>query len=163
MPASPGHTTIVNDFFKSIHDGTHQNIMYFYEKSRNIVVVYTYNYLTGKGEYTACIWHHVQGQPGGVSWNRKKHRHTATERFVKCPRIPFEFVFNQGDRFFFPNLQDKIRRTIHIQGVKGVSQNVSKDGMSVVPSRTATHSLKEYSSPNAINASATNSVVNVIN
>jgi len=150
-----GHQTILNDFFKSIYDGKHQNVAYIYEKSRNIAVIFTYNYQTGRGEYTACIWHHIPGQTGGVSWHRKTHRNTAQERFAKCPRIPFEFTFKIEDQFFFINLKKAIRRTIHSRGVKGI-QN----------STTAIHTLKEFtpSINNAnvnANASSATSVIQV--
>lgn len=157
-----GNLTIINDYFKSVYNGNFQNIMYFYEKSRKIVVIFTYDYQTGNGEYTACIWHHNPEKPNDISWHRKTHRTTAQERFNKCPRIPFTFIFNAGDRFFFPNLKKAIRRKIHISGVKGIQTNATG-----AATPKTVHSLKEYTATatqtqNAIpNILAT--VVNVIN
>jgi len=138
-----GHTTIISEFFKSIYNGTFQNTMYFYEQNRNIAVVFSYNYLTGKGEYTACIWHNNPAQPGGNPWSRKTHRHTASDRFVKCPRIPFEFAFNPDDKFFYPNLKNAVRRTIHEKGVKGSPKPVV-DSPTIILTTASIHSLKEF-------------------
>jgi len=130
----------MSPYLKNIYNGEHQNFMYFHEygnKERRIAVVFTYNYQTGRGDYTAAMWYYdPKANMPYVSWNKAKHRQTAQSRYEIRDHIHFQIPFQICQDDFQPELRQVIRNTIRHKGLSGSRLDLlSQERLSPQPSQ----------------------------